>query len=131
MQHLLQALLLQIASCSKPPESVSIPKYQPIIRRFLADLESKFTKTRRVDDYVCKLGCSVKTLRRACIANRGIPPKTIIEQRVILEAKRLIAHTFIPIEQIGVTLGFDEPTNFAKFFHQHAQMTPTSRIYWS
>ena len=40
----------------------------------------------------------------------------MIEERVILEAKRLIAYTSWPIEAIAETVGFGEATNFVKFF---------------
>jgi AraC-like DNA-binding protein len=82
-------------------------------------------RTRSVDDYAKGLGCSAKALRRACLAVRGVPPKMMIEERVILEAKRLIAYTPSPIEAIAETVGFSEATNFVKFFSHHAGMTPS------
>jgi len=69
-----------------------------------------------IEDYADRLGCSTKALRRACLAVRGLPPKMMIEERVILEAKRLIAYTSWPIEAIAETVGFGEATNFVKFF---------------
>ena len=69
-----------------------------------------------VEDYADRLGCSTKALRRACLAVHRLPPKMMIEERVILEAKRLIAYTSWPIEAIAETVGFGEATNFVKFF---------------
>jgi AraC-like DNA-binding protein len=82
-------------------------------------------RTRRVEDYADRLGCSTKALRRACLAVRGLPPKMMIEERVILEAKRLIAYTPWPIKVIAETVGFGEATNFVKFFCHHAGMSPS------
>jgi AraC-like DNA-binding protein len=41
-----------------------------------------------------------------------------------LEAKRLLAYTTLPIALIGDRLGFDDPTNFVKFFKREAGCTP-------
>jgi AraC-like DNA-binding protein len=43
---------------------------------------------------------------------------------VVLEAKRLLAHTTSSIKEIGFELGFDEPTNFIKYFRKHVASTP-------
>jgi transcriptional regulator GlxA family with amidase domain len=43
---------------------------------------------------------------------------------VILEHKRLLAHTTLSIKQLAETTGFAEPTNLVKFFRQRTGMTP-------
>lgn len=48
----------------------------------------------------------------------------MIDDRVMLEAKRLLAHTQDTIKEIGYTLGYDEPTNFIKYFKKHNGQTP-------
>lgn len=125
LQHQLHVLLLQVARCSDQHESLLISGYHRTVRHFLTDLEARFMRTRRVEDYADRLGCSSKALRRACLAVRGVPPKMMIEERVILEAKRLIAYTPWPIESIAESVGFGEATNFVKFFHHHAGMSPS------
>jgi len=45
---------------------------------------------------------------------------------VILEAKRLLAHTDLPIGRVGAAVGFPDAANFSKFFQQHADMTPAA-----
>jgi len=42
----------------------------------------------------------------------------------MLEAKRLLAHTNESVKEIGYNLGFDEPTNFIKYFRKHSNSTP-------
>jgi AraC-like DNA-binding protein len=46
----------------------------------------------------------------------GLSAKELIDARVVLEARRLLAHTSLPIATIGESLGFSEATNFGKFF---------------
>lgn len=74
--------------------------------------------------YANALGMSEKTLSRACLAAAGVPAKVVINQRLVLEARRLLAHTTLAVHAIGRELGFEEPSNFVKFFRKEAQMTP-------
>jgi AraC-like DNA-binding protein len=125
LQHLLYALLLAIARESlRSTASPSARVYAATFRKFRKAVEAQFTRTRVVDDYAREVGCSVKSLRRACAAERDLAPKVVIEQRVILEAKRLLAHTDLPVETIADAVGFSESTNFVKFFGRHAGMRP-------
>jgi len=50
--------------------------------------------------------------------------KTYLSQRITLEAKRFLAHTNSPVAVIADRLGFDEATNFVKFFRREAGCSP-------
>ncbi len=54
----------------------------------------------------------------------GVNAKTYLSQRITLEAKRLLAHTGAPVSRIADKLGFDEATNFVKFFRREAGCSP-------
>jgi AraC-like DNA-binding protein len=43
---------------------------------------------------------------------------------VLLEAKRLLAHTDRTVLSIATRLGFTEASNFGKFFTRHTGVTP-------
>ena len=92
--------------------------------RFRAELERSYATTRRAADYADRLGYTVKTLTRACTAATGQPVKHVIDGRVALEARRLLAHTDEPVATIARRLGFPDPTNFGKFFARHIGTTP-------
>jgi AraC-like DNA-binding protein len=53
-------------------------------------------------------------------------PKQAIQDRLTLEARRLLAHTNLPISTIATQLGFHDPSNFATFFTHHTGDTPTA-----
>jgi len=93
-------------------------------RRFQHLLEQDFCGQHRVRHYANALGMSDKTLSRVCVAATGLPAKALISQRLVLEAKRLLAHTSNPVQLIGHDLGFDEASNFVKFFRKETQTTP-------
>jgi AraC-like DNA-binding protein len=92
--------------------------------RFRREVEHSFADTRRVEEYAARLGCSVRTLTRASLAATGRSAKQLIDDRVALEAKRLLAYTDEPVAEIGHRLGFPEPTNFGRFFGREVGMSP-------
>lgn len=91
---------------------------------FQDSLDKNFRQQKTVKTYAQQLYVTPKKLNQATKRVLGKSPKQIIDERVILEAKRLIAHTNQSIKEIGFSLGFDEPTNFIKFFKNHQQITP-------
>jgi AraC-like DNA-binding protein len=63
---------------------------------------------------------------RAVRAATGETPKGFIDKRVVLEAKRLLAHSDQPANRIAHQLGFSSATNFSKYFQQRTGQTPIS-----
>ncbi|MDG4831613.1 AraC family transcriptional regulator [Solwaraspora sp. WMMD1047] len=93
-------------------------------QRLRHELERSHRDTRRVEDYAERLDCSVRTLTRACLAVTGRSAKQVIDDRVALQAMRLLAATDTPIADIGRWLGFPEPTNFGRFFQREVGQSP-------
>ncbi|MGQ4335695.1 helix-turn-helix domain-containing protein, partial [Streptomyces hayashii] len=124
LQLLLATVLLQIDRLPHPDGGGDPNAGGEVYARFRADLERMYATTRRAADYAHRLGYTVKTLTRACVAATGQPVKHVIDARVALEAQRLLAHTDEPVASISRRLGFDEPTNFGKFFTRQAGVTP-------
>lgn len=93
-------------------------------KRFRQRLEADFAKHHQVQHYANALGMNEKTLSRACQAASGMSAKGYIAQRLTLEAKRLLAHTTMAVQSVAHDLGFDEPTNFVKFFRKEVGITP-------
>ncbi|MCG8965493.1 AraC family transcriptional regulator [Streptomyces sp. CL12-4] len=89
-------------------------------------VERDFATNHSVSAYADALGYSRRTLVRAVRAATGETPKGFIDKRVVLEAKRLLAHTDMPIGRVGVAVGFADAANFSKFFQQHTDMTPAA-----
>jgi AraC-like DNA-binding protein len=124
LQLLLATTLLHIDRLPRPGMHDAPHAGREIYARFRAELERSYTMTRRAEDYARRLGYTVKTLTRACLAVTGQPVKQVIDARVVLEAQRLLAHTDEPVAVIARRLGFSEPTNFGKFFTRYTGTTP-------
>ncbi|MCU0328622.1 MAG: helix-turn-helix transcriptional regulator [Chitinophagales bacterium] len=79
-------------------------------------LETNFTKLKSVNDYAKMICISEKRLGQATAKILGKSPKEIINDRILLEAKRLLVHTHLSIKEIGQNLGFEDPAYFIRYF---------------
>lgn len=87
-------------------------------------LDANFSGWHQIGPYTNALGCTQKSLNRATQDVAGLNAKDFIARRIALEAKRLLAHTDRSIYLIAEGLGFDEATNFSKFFRKNAGQSP-------
>ena len=88
-------------------------------------LETNFRQERAVKHYASQLGLSEKQLHKVTTSLLEKTPKQIIDERVLLEAKRLLSHSTQSIKEIAYELGYEEPTNFIKYFRKHTSTTPS------
>jgi len=123
-RHLLSALLLRIGRLDTAAPASADP--DGIAARFAAEVDRDFASTHRVTDYADRLGYSVRTLTRASTAATGLSARELVDARIALEAKRLLAYTDLPASAVGRRLGFSEPTNFGKFFLRRTGLTPAA-----
>ncbi|WP_372772813.1 helix-turn-helix transcriptional regulator [Mangrovibacterium sp.] len=87
-------------------------------------LEEHFSKTRDAKAYASELSISYKHLNEVCNEIANVTAKSFIDRYVILEAKRMLVSTSLSVKEIAFKLGFDEPTNFLKYFKKHTNITP-------
>ncbi len=88
-------------------------------------LEENFRSEKSVNWYASELSLSDKQLNKATSTLLEQTPKQLIGERVLLEAKRLLAHSSLSIKEIAYELGYEEPTNFIKYFRKHNGTTPS------
>jgi AraC-like DNA-binding protein len=88
VRHLLSVLLLRIGN----HEHRSSQPRDAAFEAFRQAVEDGFADTHRVEDYARQLGYSVRTLTRASHVATGCGAKRVIQERVLLEAKRLLVH---------------------------------------
>ncbi len=133
LQHLLRQqlnILLMRAifshACTKQISQAFSPSTQYLrFNHFKVAVERNLYCHYQVSDYAKLLCCSEKTLARTVQDVMGMTTKQYLTQRLLLEAKRLLCHTCLPVAEIAQKLGHDEPTNFIKFFRKEAGITPS------
>ncbi len=122
MESLLIAVLLKAArikNVAKPTVKRSI-----LLQHFRDLVELHFRKEHVVEYYASALGISSKALTIKVSRLLGKPPSVIIQERCIVEAKRLLAYSELSIAEIGYAIGYDDPNYFARLFRQKAGLTP-------
>ena len=118
------ALRLALALAPVEPVAVHDPQVLARLRAFRAAVDTHHHQWHQVQDYARHLGCSTKSLNRATRSVVDRSAKEMVVERIVLEAKRLLAHTTLPVATVGARLGFSEATNFVKFFRRETGSTP-------
>jgi AraC-like DNA-binding protein len=124
--HQLRELVVRV--CLGDPRADATPTVDPVVLQrfhaFRAYVDREHTRWHAVDPYARRVGCSARSLTRATEAVTGLTAKSFITRRVVLEAKRLLVHGEASVAVISEGLGFDEPTNFVKYFRRETATTP-------
>ncbi|MCT9089797.1 AraC family transcriptional regulator [Streptomyces sp. ASQP_92] len=128
LSHLLAALVLRALPHSPTPGDSprSDQEAENVFRAYQAAVEEHCTDWHQVADYASALGYGVRTLTRATRAATGMGAKAYLDQRILLEAKRLLAHTDMPVNGCARRLGFRDAGNFTTFFRRQAAVTPAA-----
>ncbi|WP_406441093.1 AraC family transcriptional regulator [Streptomyces sp. NBC_01613] len=126
LRHSLTAFLLRLAHLAASSAEAARSRSDTTFTLFRDAVEKGFATNHSVSAYADALGYSRRTLVRAVRAATGETPKGFIDKRVVLEAKRLLAHTDMPIGRVGAAVGFPDAANFSKFFQQHTEVTPAA-----
>ena len=125
LQHLLSALLEALNR-----ESVHVAKEEVLVaerslaKKYRIMVQKNISVKNNVEYFCHELKISKSTLQKATRLTYNMTPKDIIEEALMLEAKRLMISSSMRIQEIAFSLGFTDPTNFTKFFKRNVGMTP-------
>jgi AraC family transcriptional regulator, transcriptional activator of pobA len=95
-----------------------------LVRDFRLTLEKHFHTTQSVSEYARLLKISATYLGGAVHERTGRQAGDIIRQRVLLEAKRLLAHTEMTVSEVAYSLNFQDPAYFSRFFRRLTGQPP-------
>lgn len=99
-------------------QSVEVGK--SIVKNFKTIVEEQYSKWHQVKKYADKLNVTPNYLNEVIKSTLGISAKDFIQNRLVLEAKRLIIFTDKSSKEIGYDLGFEDPSHFSKFIKSQA-----------
>lgn len=114
-----RALMRSHARANAPGE----PRAE-LFRAFILALERDFGRHHGVAHYAAVLNVTPRRLTDAARLCVGRMPKGIIEERLILEAKRMLQFTQRSTKEIAYDLGFQDPSYFSKVFKRLAHCSP-------
>jgi AraC-like DNA-binding protein len=120
---LLHVLLIKLQRMVSLPADYG-SRASAIVRRFKKLVSRSCTEQRSVHAYARMIGISRTHLAETIKLVTGSTPSEIIQEQLILEAKRLLAHSEIAIGQIGHRLGFEDPAYFGRYFRRKTGSSP-------
>ncbi len=95
-----------------------------LIRSYSALVDKHFKQWHKVADYADQLFRSPKTLSNLFRKYGLQSPSEVIQERILLEAKRMLIYTDQSVKEIAFELGFDEPSAFSRYFTKRAGKSP-------
>jgi AraC family transcriptional activator of pobA len=104
--------------CSLTPGSnlQKIEVSKTLVKNFREAVEKDFAQNHQVQYYAETLNVTPNYLNNVIKTSIEISAKDYIQNKLILEAKRMVIFTEMSAKEIGFELGFDDPSHFSKFF---------------
>ena len=96
-----------------------------ILRDFKKLVEQKHVLWHKVNEYAESINISSKYLSSTVKNITGKTAKEFIQDRLILESKRLLLFSDLSIKQVAYQLGFEEPLHFSSFFKKQTGLSPS------
>jgi AraC-like DNA-binding protein len=125
---LLKRLIIYVTGLAKlgyaPVKKLQDERFH-IIRKFNLLVEANFKSEHSVSFYADQLFKSPKTLSNLFAIFNQKTPSQIIQERITVEAKRLLRYTDKSIKHITFELGFEDVSYFSSFFKKNTGLPPS------
>jgi len=95
-----------------------------LLNEFRKLVNNRFVELRTAKDYALTLNISPNYLNALCKEIYFKTVSEIIQERVILEAKRLLTHTVLNVSEISYKLGFKDNSYFGRYFRKAVGVSP-------
>ncbi len=95
-----------------------------LVANFRELIENNYRSTQNLTFYTAALGATATALRTACMRITGSPPAKLIQNRIVLEAKRALLYSNMSVKEIAHYLGFNDAAYFTRFFTKCTGQSP-------
>jgi len=97
-----------------------------LVARLREKIETHLRGGLSLAAYAKMLNVTPARLRAACLEVTGKTPMRVLEERLLLEAKRNLTYTNMTVAQTAYYLGFTDPAYFSRFFSKLAGESPAA-----
>lgn len=118
---LIALVISQYVAEAKPGDKLS--RFDTITKAFRELLEPNYTREKRPAAYAQKLNISTAYLNECVKNTTGYSVSHHIQERVVLEAKRLLYYSDKSVKEIATELGYDDYPYFSRLFTKVTGMT--------
>ncbi|MBB3698211.1 helix-turn-helix domain-containing protein [Flammeovirga yaeyamensis] len=125
LRALLKTIILKIEQEKRRFVKFQQSELVGLSMKFNKTLEEKISYKTKVSDVFRELTEDPKKISLAVKETTLKTPKQLLDERIVLELKRLLSYTDLSIKEIAFQLGFDETSNFTNYFKKHTDLTPT------
>ena len=116
--------LIRQSPTPKGHTTVDNPYTQERFEEFLALLEKHIATQKQVSHYTAMMNLSPYQLNEITKTSIGKTASELINEHIILEAKRYLLATTNQIKDIADQLGYEDPSYFIRFFRKHTGYSP-------
>lgn len=124
--HLLYVDLARLYTTSGSHKIIGSTTYLNTLRNMEILVQEYYREEKSVQFYADKLNITSKHLNRITKNTIGKTASEIINERVILEAKRLLVHTADSLTDIGFLLGYEDYAYFSRMFKLKTGSLPSN-----
>lgn len=125
LQMMLQRVLILLTRIYRQQQPVTDRATVDIIREFNFLVEKHYKTLHTVADYAALLHKSPKTIANIFVKWGEKTPLQFIQERKMLEARRLLSYTDKPVKEIADELGFIDIQTFSRFFKKQQGVAPS------
>lgn len=123
MAEAVMGIIISKMNSSLLSESQNNGQKYTITRSFKTLLKQRYIEHKQVQQYAKSLSITPLYLNEAVKEVTGYPASYWIQQKVMLEAYRLLVYTNMDVKQIAYGLGYEDAIYFSRFFKKGAGMT--------
>ena len=126
LQMILKRYLILCTRLFKSQKLYDVKFYESdIVREFNYLVEQHFKTKHSVADYANLLHKSPKTLSNIFSKIGNKAPLKFIQERRMLEARRLLKYSDLQIQEIAFELGYEDVQAFSRFFKKQEGLSPS------
>ena len=125
IRHYINILILWCRNKKSKQVNVELGAEKQLYAEFRKQINLNYKSVKKVKEYAQLLNTNERYLNEISQKGSGKSASTLIFDRIIIEAKRLIVNTELSVKEICFELNYDDQAHFSKFFKKKSNHTPS------